>query len=131
MMPSSNNNSTTSSDTSSSDPVSKQGGSVNSSASNTTSTTLGRQQVISPQLTQLTNTLRGAQPEQPSNGDVVYRAVSPHGHVYWEIDPGQVYAAAVAANSGTQPLNEENVSLLVSNQADHIRPGNDHDGQCH
>ena len=29
----------------------------------------------------------------------------------------------MAANSGTQPLNEENVSLLVSNQADHVRAG--------
>merc|ERR1712029_575946 len=80
-----------------------------STVSNTT--TLGRiDGSFPPQLAQLTNTLRGGQvaevqpfaggqtfadgtfvdgtfpggqlPELPSNGDVVYRAVSPHGHVY-------------------------------------------------
>ena len=77
---------------------------------------------MAPQLAQLTNTLRGVSlpqcpNEAPSNGDVVYRAVSPHGHVYWEIDPGQVYAAAVAANNGGQmAVPEENVSLLISGQ---------------
>ena len=55
---------------------------------------------------------------------MVYRAVSPHGHVYWEIDPGQVYAATLAANNMSaaqqsqqqQHLSEENVALLVANQ---------------
>ena len=61
---------------------------------------------------------------QATNGEVVYRAVSPHGHVYWEIDPGQVYAATLAANNSSaqqvhhqqQQLSEENVALLVANQ---------------
>ena len=63
---------------------------------------------------------------QATNGEVVYRAVSPHGHVYWEIDPGQVYAATLAANNAAaqqshqqqqqQCLSEENVALLVANQ---------------
>ena len=51
--------------------------------------------------------------------------MSPHGHVYWEIDPGQVYAATIAANNAAaqqshqqqqQCLSEENVALLVANQ---------------
>ncbi len=29
-------------------------------------------------------------PTMASQSDMVYRAVSPHGHVYWEIDPSQV-----------------------------------------
>lgn len=48
---------------------------------------------MSPQLVNLTNTLRSKKKmcqgshldEQTS--DVVFRAVSPHGHVYWEIEP--------------------------------------------
>lgn len=47
------------------------------------------QQTINPQLLSLTQTLkRGNGPDQD---DMVYRAVSPHGHVYWEIDPTQNY----------------------------------------
>ena len=49
---------------------------------------------------------------QAMNGDVVYRAVSPHGHVYWEIDPNQVYGT----NNNRKPIqsmSEENVALLV------------------
>ena len=124
----------------------------NSSASNssnsTTSTTMGRHHLnpqmnnnlmFNPQLNTLTNTLRGGSGMQVSdnsniqvdqdfsqatNGEVVYRAVSPHGHVYWEIDPGQVYAATLAANNSSaqqvhhqqQQLSEENVALLVANQ---------------
>merc|ERR1719361_2906225 len=124
----------------------------NSSASNssnsTTSTTMGRHLLnpqmnnnlmYNPQLNTLTNTLRGGSGMQVSdnsniqvdqdfsqatNGEVVYRAVSPHGHVYWEIDPGQVYAATLAANNSAskphqqpqQCLSEENVALLVANQ---------------
>ena len=65
---------------------------------------------MSPQLMQLTNTLRSKKkvcqgghnncgggrnddtmlPEK----EVVFRAVSPHGHVYWEIDPKRDLAAA-------------------------------------
>ena len=125
----------------------------NSSSSNasssTASTTLGRQLLnpqmnnnlmMNPQLNTLTNTLRGGNGmpisdsansniqvdqdfSQATNGEVVYRAVSPHGHVYWEIDPGQVYAATLAANNSSaqqvhqqQQLSEENVALLVANQ---------------
>ena len=53
---------------------------------------------MSPQLVKLTNTLRtkkkvcqGSHPDQdqtcPDQSEVVFRAVSPHGHVYWEIEP--------------------------------------------
>ena len=62
---------------------------------------------MSPQLVNLTNTLRSKkkcqaghlgggncpqvrqEQQQPEllDGEVVFRAVSPHGHVYWEIDP--------------------------------------------
>ena len=57
---------------------------------------------MSPQLMQLTNTLRskkkvcqgghnncGGQNDDTMlpEKEVVFRAVSPHGHVYWEIDP--------------------------------------------
>merc|ERR1719270_1248442 len=53
---------------------------------------------MSPQLVKLTNTLRskkkmcqGSHPDQdqtcPDTSEVVFRAVSPHGHVYWEIEP--------------------------------------------
>ena len=52
---------------------------------------------MSPQLVKLTNTLRtkkkmcqGSHPDQENachESDVVFRAVSPHGHVYWEIEP--------------------------------------------
>ena len=62
---------------------------------------------MSPQLVRLTNTLRskkkvcqGPHPDQQNNcnavttkesshDEVVFRAVSPHGHVYWEIDPSR------------------------------------------
>ena len=123
--------------------------SSSNSSSSTASTTLGRQLLnpqmnnnllMNPQLNTLTNTLRGgnAMPisdsansniqvdqdfSQATNGEVVYRAVSPHGHVYWEIDPNQVYAATLAANNSSaqqfnqqQQLSEENVALLVANQ---------------
>ena len=121
--------------------------SASNSSSSTASTTLGRQilnpgannnVMFNPQLATLTNTLRGNQMpiyesgngniqvdqdfSQATNGEVVYRAVSPHGHVYWEIDPNQVYAATLAASSSTaqqqqqQCLSEENVALLVANQ---------------
>merc|ERR1719510_2181577 len=146
-----NNGSTTSSsnshDSSCNNRNAKSMATNNSSASNssssTASTTLGRQLLtpqsnnnmsFNPQLTTLTNTLRGRSGNdniqvdqdfsQATNGEVVYRAVSPHGHVYWEIDPGQVYAATLAANNTApqqsyqqqQCLSEENVALLVANQ---------------
>lgn len=91
MMPNSNNNSTS-----------------NSSAS-TNSTCLGtpltQSQLMSPQLMNLTNTLRRPnEPQTASNSDVIYRSVSPHGHVYWEIDPAHVY--------GSNNNQEESVALL-------------------
>ena len=49
---------------------------------------------------------------QAMNGDVVYRAVSPHGHVYWEIDPNQVYGTNNNRKQ-IQSMSEENVALLV------------------
>ena len=49
------------------------------------------------------------------NGEVVYRAVSPHGHVYWEIDPNQVYGTNNNRKPG-QSMSEENVALLVHHQ---------------
>jgi hypothetical protein len=51
---------------------------------------------------------------QAINGDVVYRAVSPHGHVYWEIDPNQVYGTNNNRKQ-IQSMSEENVALLVHN----------------
>lgn len=52
---------------------------------------------MSPQLVNLTNTLRSKKKicqgshadnhQQTRSEDVVFRAVSPHGHVYWEIEP--------------------------------------------
>jgi hypothetical protein len=117
MMPSankSNNNSTNS----------------NSSAS-TNSTGLGtpltQSQLMSPHLMNLTTTLRRGPAQQqtlpsvfhtegmttstPSGDEVVYRAVSPHGHVYWEIDPAQVYGT-----NNNKFLNEESVALLGQQQ---------------
>ena len=49
------------------------------------------------------------------NGEVVYRAVSPHGHVYWEIDPNQVYGTN-NNRKAIQSMSEENVALLVHHQ---------------
>ena len=150
MMPNNNGSTSSSSNSHDSSCNNRNGKSMttnNSSASNssssTASTTLGRQLLnpqsnnnmpFNPQLTTLTNTLRGRSGNdniqvdqdfsQATNGEVVYRAVSPHGHVYWEIDPGQVYAATLAANNSAskphqqpqQCLSEENVALLVANQ---------------
>ena len=67
---------------------------------------------MSSQLANLTNTLRGSTnkkkmvcqgghaagpcqheelpPQQQQDDDFVFRAVSPHGHVYWEIDPTRI-----------------------------------------
>ena len=112
MMPngaSTNNNSTTS----------------NSSAS-TNSTGIGtpltQSQLMSPQLMNLTNTLRrdrscqGSTQNQQNNADhqaeVIYRSVSPHGHVYWEIDPNQVYGT----NNNQFYSAEESVALLPNQQ---------------
>ena len=47
------------------------------------------------------------------NGEVVYRAVSPHGHVYWEIDPSQVYGTTNNNHKHVQSMSDENVALLV------------------
>ena len=103
--------------------------STSNSSASTNSTSLGtpltnnHQTMMSPQLMNLTNTLRTSSrtPTQqlpPStihtenvsqNGEVVYRAVSPHGHVYWEIDPNNMYGTN--HNNNNQVL-EESVALL-------------------
>lgn len=96
MMPNSSNNNSTS----------------NSSAS-TNSTSLGtpltHNQLISPQLMNLTNTLRR---NQPSADDMIYRSVSPHGHVYWEIDAHQVYNNNPVHHHNHHQNAEESVALL-------------------
>ena len=73
---------------------------------------------MSPQLMQLTNTLRnkkkvcqGGHNNCGQNDDtmlpekeVVFRAVSPHGHVYWEIDPKRDLAGIAAAAAAGGPF---------------------------
>ncbi len=87
---------------------------------------------LSPQLMTLTNTLRrqgtlgnNNNPNfgQPGGDDVVYRAVSPHGHVYWEIDPAQVYGTAPNQNHATSNNNhvEESVALLASHHQQQLQ----------
>ena len=133
MMPNNNGSTSSSSNSHDSSCNNRNGKSMttnNSSASNssssTASTTLGRQLLnpqsnnnmsFNPQLATLTNTLRGRSGNdniqvdqdfsQATNGEVVYRAVSPHGHVYWEIDPGQVYAATLAANNSASKPHQQ------------------------
>ena len=91
---------------------------------------------MSPQLVNLTNTLRSKKKCQgghaggsssPCNGaaaaahvndstilpesEVVFRAVSPHGHVYWEIDPTQNYVIINNQHDDeTTPLNGYNMT---------------------
>ena len=109
-------------------------GGSNSSAS-TNSTSLGtpisgpcqNNPMMTPQLMHLTNTLRRGTPQDlttqtPSSGqnqqlsgdNVIYRSVSPHGHIYWDIDTNQVYGT-----NNNQFYNEESVALLSqqNNQA--------------
>lgn len=66
----------------------------------------------------LTNTLRRSETlpsnQQPGE-DVIYRSVSPHGHVYWEIDPNQVYGGSHTNNNHFH--NEESVALLQNHQS--------------
>ena len=64
----------------------------------------------------LTNTLRRSEtlPSQ-NHEDVIYRSVSPHGHVYWEIDPNQVYGGSHTNNNHFH--NEESVALLQNHQS--------------
>ena len=116
-------------------------GGSNSSAS-TNSTSLGtpisaqNNHQMTPQLMHLTNTLRQQAARNPENqlpqtstpssgqnsGDnVIYRSVSPHGHVYWEIDPNQVYGCHTNTNNN-QFFNEESVALL-SQQGPHGHAG--------
>merc|ERR1719367_1179427 len=48
---------------------------------------------MQPKLLGLTNSLKGGTQQrhfQQQQDEYVYRAVSPHGHVYWEIDPNYV-----------------------------------------
>ena len=83
----------------------------NSSAS-TNSTSIGTNQNMSPQLMNLTNTLRRSETTNPE--DVAYRSLTPHGHIYWEIDPNQVYGGSTTNNNFSLP-NEESVALLSNN----------------
>jgi len=76
---------------------------------------------MTPQLMHLTNTLRRGTPQdlttqtpscgqnqqQLSGDNVIYRSVSPHGHIYWDIDTNQVYGT-----NNNQFYNEESVALL-------------------
>ena len=80
----------------------------NSSAS-TNSTSLGPNQNMSPQLMNLTNTLRRTD-QTPTGEDVIYRSVSPHGHVYWEIEPHR--------RPGQQPLEDPYGSRQSSRYSD-------------
>lgn len=76
---------------------------------------------MSPQLLKLTNTLRskkkvcqGAHPgnqQQQDSEEVVFRAVSPHGHVYWEIDPSRV-----------DRLKQSNLDNIPNPGQDHVDP---------
>merc|ERR1711936_808092 len=45
----------------------------------------------------------------PSSADVVFRAVSPHGHVYWEIDPKR---ANKLAHQSEHPSDEDTTNDL-------------------
>ena len=85
---------------------------------------------MSPQLVQLTNTLRrGKKVCQGGHSDncqhvndstmlpekeVVFRAVSPHGHVYWEIDPTRGTMGVL----GDQPPPDEEPTVIVNPFAD-------------
>ena len=112
-------------------------GGSNSSAS-TNSTSLGtpisgpcqNNPMMTPQLMHLTNTLRRGTPQDlttqtPSSGqnqqlsgdNVIYRSVSPHGHIYWDIDTNQVYGT-----NNNQFYNEESVALL-SQQNNQVQQG--------
>ena len=82
---------------------------------------------MSPQLIQLTNTLRrgkkvcqgghegGEQPQHQNDltmlpeSEVVFRAVSPHGHVYWEIDPTRS-SGSISDNKSSQEDEDELVN---------------------
>ena len=89
---------------------------------------------MSPQLMQLTNTLRSKKkvcqgghnncgghnddtmlPEK----EVVFRAVSPHGHVYWEIDPKRDLTNAAAAGPiATSDDDERNMPSQTTSSSD-------------
>ena len=76
MMPNSSSSASSNNNTGSS--------SLDSAASSTGG---GQGHQMSPQLLNLTQTLKRSAGGQE---EVIYRAVSPHGHVYWEIDPASV-----------------------------------------
>ncbi len=96
---------------------------------------------MSPQLMQLTNTLmnRGGGRSKKQvcrdghnddtilpEGEVVFRAVSPHGHVYWEIDPKRQHeynmpvaaAAAAAATASASDEDERNLQSQTTSSSD-------------
>merc|ERR1719480_116620 len=62
----------------------------------------------------------------PNSSDVVFRAVSPHGHVYWEIDPKRVPRAASDEDTQTDLHNmsdfsEDDGSKVTSAASDRSR----------
>ena len=110
------------------------GSSLNSGNNPTTN----YQQQLSPKLFHLTQTLRAAKQSQKNSGpggggqyeETVYRAVSPHGHVYWEIENNQSLmqqrAAPGQVGAGIYP--EESEALLASYQNNPQTPL--HDNRC-
>jgi isopentenyldiphosphate isomerase len=64
--------------------------------------------VNNKQLLGLTKSLKRGQHQNNQEDDYVYRAVSPHGHVYWEIDPNYV----VLSQQQQQRLQQQQPLLL-------------------
>merc|ERR1719384_1485884 len=96
---------------------------------------------MNPQLAKLTATLRKKQMTEPSArpgaggcmlqggrmvdpSDVVFRAVSPHGHVYWEINPKQGHHHHHQQQKQQQPVrsqassSDENTNSDMQNISD-------------
>lgn len=68
-----------------------------SSSLDSAASSAGHHHQMSPQLLNLTQTLKRSAGGQE---EVIYRAVSPHGHVYWEIDPASVMLLQNGAGQG-------------------------------
>ena len=89
---------------------------------NATASTAGG---MNPRLLTLTHSLkRGGGGEIINDEEVVYRAVSPHGHVYWEIEPGNrgQHHHPQAAGGG------EGSFLLVNSNSQSGSSGNEDSG---
>ncbi len=103
---------------------------------------------MSPQLVKLTNTLRskkkscqGAHPGSEAAGpgpssamtstsadEVVFRAVSPHGHVYWEIDPSRQdkLRSSTCFENIPNPLMEQHEAIYGSSRQSSSRYSDNH-----